>query len=331
MENGRYAVGVDLGGTKVAAGVVDGQGRLLSRVHRATEAARGTAVVLDNITRAVAEALARVPGQVREQVAGVGVGAPGTVDYATGAVRFAPNLRWHEVPLRDLLAARLGLPVRVDNDANCAALGEQWAGAARGKAHVLLVTLGTGVGGGLILGGEVYRGAGGFAGEVGHMAVVPDGPRCGCGQRGCLEVFASARAVAARARELVAAGRGEAIQAAARRLGRAQVDARAVILAAQQGDAEARELLVRAGRYLGSALAGLVNLLNPEAVVVGGGLARAGELLLAPAREEIARRALPAPRAQVALSVAALGNAAGMVGAAGLVLLRPPQAEERCT
>lgn len=315
----RYAIGVDLGGTKVAAGVVDANGRILGKGHRATEVHRGTGAVLQNLELAIREALDRCPRPVREQVRGVGVGAPGIIDAATGTVLLAPNLRWQDVPLPALLAARLGQPVRLENDANCAALGEQWAGAAAGRRHVLMVTLGTGVGGGLILDGHLYRGARGLAGEIGHIPVEANGPPCGCGGRGCLELYASASAIAARGREAVAAGQGEAIRHHARRLARGQVTARAVLAAAQRGDATAVGIIRGAAARLGWVLAGLVNALNPEMIVIGGGLARAGALLLEPLRAEVDRRSLAGPARQVELVTARLGNEAGLVGAATLV------------
>ncbi|MFO7172913.1 MAG: ROK family protein, partial [Bacillota bacterium] len=260
------------------------------------------------------------PRWVRGRIRAVGVGAPGIVEAGTGRVLLAPNLRWQDVPLGPLLQERLQMQVYVDNDANCAALGEQLAGAGRGARHLLMVTLGTGVGAGLVLDGQLYRGAGGFAGEVGHIPVLPDGPLCGCGRRGCLETLCSATAVAAMARQAVSDGRGAAIVAAARRVAQGQVDARAVMAAARWKDPVALAILREAGTYLGIGLAILVNLFNPERIVVGGSLSRAGEALLGPAREELGRRALPGPAQQVAVVPAGLGNQAGMVGAAALAL-----------
>lgn len=315
----RCAIGIDLGGTKVAAAVVDDSGRIHGKGHRATEAQRGPAAVIGNMAKAVEEALAATPPHLREQVQGIGVGAPGIIDAAAGTVLLAPNLRWENLPLRALLEERFGQPVAMDNDANCAALGEQWAGAARGRRHVVMVTLGTGVGGGLILDGRIYRGAGGFAGELGHIPVDEDGPPCGCGRRGCLEVYASASAIAARGREAVAAGHGRAIRAQARRTSRGQIDARAVLAAAQKGDPTAAAIVREAAGRLGWTLAGVVNALNPEVIVVGGGISRAGNLLLDPVRAEVARRALGGPAGQVEIVAARLGNEAGLVGAASLL------------
>ncbi len=314
-----YAIGIDLGGTKVAAGVMDYNGRIYGKGHRATEVQRGSAIVVDNLLLAVRDAVNRSPRRVREKIGGVGVGAPGLVDASSGTVLLAPNLRWENVALGTILSEHLRLPVRVDNDANCAALGEQWAGAARGKRHVVMVTLGTGVGGGLIIDGRIYRGAFGLAGELGHIPVDDSGPRCGCGRHGCLEVYSSASAVAARGREAVAQGRGNSIRDHAHHTYRGKVDARSVLAAAQSGDPTASGILSDAARRLGCVLAGVVNALNPEMIVVGGSLARAGDLLLDPIRAEVACRALGGPARQVDIVGARLGNEAGLVGAATLI------------
>jgi len=310
------ALGIDLGGTAIKAGVVSRAGEILSRASRATEPETGPEGVADRIAITAREAL-QACGLTLGDVDGVGVGTPGICDAARGVVVSSGNLGWREVPLAALLRHRLGVPVRLENDANCAAWGEQWCGAARGVDDVILFTLGTGVGGALILGGRVYRGAAGWAGELGHIRVAPDGPRCACGLTGCLEAVASAAAMARDGQAAVAAGRSPAMaRLSAGQAGR--VDARVVIAAAREGDAAASAILRRAGAYLGQAAAMLVSALNPALIVVGGGGAYAGDLLLEPMRRAIAEQAMPGPAGVVRVVQAALGNDAGLIGAATL-------------
>jgi glucokinase len=226
------------------------------------------------------------------------------------------------MPLRDLLASRVPLrPVVVDNDGNCAAIGETWVGAAVGCRHVVCLTLGTGVGGGLVLDGRVYRGAHGVGAEVGHLVVAADGEPCSCGGRGCLEAYASGTAVARMARSRLT--NDTATASTLRELGSNVLRAEDVTEAAAAGDTLAREILAEAGRMLGCGLTSLVHLLEPELVIVSGGLAEAGDLILAPARAELRRRAFPASVRHVKVLPAKLGNDAGLVGAAALVLAKP--------
>jgi len=311
------ALGIDLGGTAVKVGVVNRRGEIVGRGHRATEPEKGVSGVVANMALAVDDALVAA-GVSKTDLAGAGVGAPGTCNTAEGVVVSAGNLHWENVPLAPLLSERIGLPVMLDNDANCAALGEQWCGAAHGSNHVLLFTLGTGVGGGLILNGKIYGGFAGWAGELGHMPIVPDGAPCTCGRAGCLETVASATAMAAAARREIEAGRAPLMaRIASEQSG--HVDARVVITAAQQGDAPAVAILRQVGEYLGLASASLVGALNPELIVVGGGASKGGEHLLEPMRRVISERAMPGPASVVRVVAATLGNDAGLIGAASLV------------
>lgn len=311
-------VGVDLGGTKIAAGAVDRSGRLLSKATRDTQAERGAEAVAATIQEAIAAALAQVKdGDAR--LLGIGVGVPGLADVDAGLVLFAPNLNWQSVPLAALLRTHREVPVYLDNDANAAALGEQWVGAGRGVKDMILLTLGTGVGGGLIFDGQVYQGTAGYAGEIGHMAMTEDGPLCGCGRRGCLETYASATAVIREAREALERGEETSIKALAAASSRG-LEAKTVFVAAAQGDKVAAAITDKLVRYLGLAIANLVNILNPEIVVVGGGVAAAGDQLLVPLRAAVHRRALAGPAQSAAIIGAQLGNDAGIIGAASLVI-----------
>lgn len=311
-------VGIDLGGTKVAAGVVDHKGQILAKAARDTRPERGPAAVVAIINEATEAALSQVKDG-SSRLAGVGIGVPGLADVDSGVVLFAPNLRWDNVPVAAMLRQHREVPVYVDNDANAAALGEQWVGAARGVKDMILLTLGTGVGSGLIFEGRIYQGAAGYAGEVGHITMDENGPLCGCGRRGCLETYASATAVIRQAREAIEAGRETSIKALAEASPKG-LEARTVFMAAAQGDAVAQGIVDSLVRYLGLAVANLVNILNPEMVVIGGGVAAAGEQLLTPLRREVHQRALAGPGQSAAIIGAQLGNDAGIIGAASLVL-----------
>jgi glucokinase len=311
---GRRVIGIDVGGTKLLGGVVD-EG--LAVHHRMRRSSRGgsTREVLDTLVGAVDELRAAAP-----DVAAVGFGIPARVDARTGASVGAVHLPLEEVPFRDVMSERLGLPVTVDNDATAAALAEHRFGAARGARHAVLLTLGTGIGGGLVLDGRLYRGSGGAAGELGHMPVDANGPRCqgSCPGRGCLEALASGSAIGRAGAE---AGRREPSSALGRALaGGREVTGGLVTELAHDGDPLARAVLAEAGRWLGVGIASLVNALDPEVVVVGGGVVGAGELLLAPAREEMRARALPPARDRVRVLAAHFGDESGMLGAALLAL-----------
>lgn len=308
------AVGVDVGGTKIAAGLATTGGAVVARRRHDTPAdARRVAPLVVEIVRDLC-------GEAGVDVLPVGVGAAGIVDR-DGVVRYAPNIAWVDYPLREELAGILGTPVTVHNDANVAAWGEYRVGAGRAAvSDMLMVTVGTGVGGGVVVDGRLLGGAHGLAAEVGHVILLEGGPRCPCGNRGCLESLASGTAIGRMAREALTAGdipAGSPLASAAP----ADLNGKTVTRAAQAGDAFAEGILARAGFWLGVGIASLVNALDPEAVVVGGGAMEAGDLLLAPARAAFADRLVgrahrPAPPVQPA----GLADAAGFVGAALLAL-----------
>jgi glucokinase len=309
-------IGIDLGRTKLLVAAVDGGGRVLASTRRATPAG-GPAPVVDAMADGVVEVLRRA-GAGMSEVSAIGVGAPGPLDPDRGVVLNPPNMAgWVDVPLAAMLGDRLGVPAFVDNDANAAALGEHWAGAGIGVEDLVYVTVSSGIGSGLIFGGRLYRGASGQAGEIGHTVIDPDGPRCACGRRGCLEAIASGFAIARAAAAAVADGRPTALSAAPP--GPSAAD---VARAAHDGDQVAREIFARAGAALGAGLADLINLLNPAMIIVGGGVARAGDLLWAPMRRVIDAEAFPHARSAVRIVPAALGDAAGSVGAAAVARAR---------
>ena len=309
----RAAVGADLGGTKMAVGVVD---EAQSVLHRATATTFGLELdpLLDRLEEKLREAIAACPA-----VEAVGLGVPCTLDRERGYAVSAVNLPLVDFPIRDEIARRVGLPTYVDNDVNAAALAEHRFGAARGTRNALMLTVGTGIGGGVVIDGELYRGTTGAGAELGHVVIDQDGPPCqgNCPNRGCVEVLASGTALGREGRIAAEAQPDSA-------LGRAvaagdELDGRAVTAAAIGGDPIAIELMATIGRRLGVALSSLANIFEPDVIVIGGGVSAAGDLLLDPAREELRSRALP-PQNETEVVHASLGPEAGMVGAATLAL-----------
>ena len=311
-------IGVDIGGTKVAGGVVDDSGRIVSRARVDTPARDADAAE---------DAIVSVVEQLRgdHDIEAVGLGAAGFVDASRSRVYFAPNLPdWHNEPVREDVSRRVGLPVVVENDANAAAWGENRFGAGRDETHLVCVTVGTGIGGGVIVDDELYRGRFGVGGEIGHMQVVAGGRLCGCGQRGCWEQYASGNALVREARERAAESRPEA--EVLLRLGDGTPEAitgRHVTEAARSGDLVALAAFATVGQWLGQGLADLAAILDPGLFILGGGVSDAGMLLVDPARaafEELLTGRQVRPVAQIVL--AELGNDAGLVGAADLARRR---------
>ncbi|GAA1464104.1 ROK family glucokinase [Nocardiopsis exhalans] len=319
-------IGVDIGGTKVAAGVVTSGGRVLARLRTETpERSKSPSVVEDTIVAVVSEL------RQEYRVRAVGVGAAGFVDERRSRVLFAPHLSWREEPLRDALSVRLGLPVVVENDANASAWAEVRAGAARGVDDVVVVNLGTGIGGAIVLDGALHRGRYGLAGEFGHMTVVPGGHRCECGNRGCWEQYASGNALTREARELVAA-ESPVAEVLRQAVGGDPelITGPLVSELARKGDRACRELLEDAGGWLGVGLANLAAAFDPELFVIGGGVSEVGELLLGPARSAFAKGLTGRGyRPEARVVAAALGNEAGMIGAADLAREALPRGRSR--
>jgi glucokinase len=309
------SVGVDLGGTNIRAAVFDDGMEILGRSEMPTRAQEAADDVIRRIAACVREALDR-SSVAAEEVGGVGIGAAGLTDWRTGVVILASNMGWRNVPLKERLEQELdGLRVKVDKDTNAAALAEARLGAGREFRHFLYVTAGTGIGGGLILDGAVYRGATGGAGDIGHVVVDPGGPLCGCGGHGCVEVFSSGAGMVNRAREMLADG----AQAASSSMTVEGLTTETIFGSAEEGDVVAAQVVETAGRALGLALADYVNLNNPEAIVLGGGVVRAGRVYTDPVERELRRRALPALGEVVRLVPPALGDDVGVAGAALLL------------
>lgn len=317
--NEGVVVGVDIGGTKVLAGVVDDEGRVARTALRTTP---GRRVVTRRVEDALVEGIVEAAGG--EPLAGVGVAAAGFVDSAGERVMFAPHLPWQGEPLKHLLEERLGCPVGLDNDANCAARAEARFGAARGAASALMVTMGTGIGGAVLLEGRVVRGANGMAGEFGHMQVVPDGQACECGRRGCWEQYSSGNALVRNVRALMVGQ--PSVLSDMTDSDPDRITGPMVTSAAEQGDLVARQAFASVGHWLGVGVANLVAALDPEVIVVGGGVSAAGDRLLEPARDALRRTLVGAAHRRIPGLVAAeLGPQAGMIGAALLVAEPQPR------
>lgn len=308
-------IGLDIGGTKIAGGVVDEAGNVLRRERVVTEAESP-----DAITAALHGLVKRLRGD--DEIEAVGIGAAGYVDATRSRVLFAPNVAWNNVPLRADLEALVDLPVVVENDANAAAWGEFRFGAGLEDDDLTLVTVGTGVGGGLVFDGRLFRGSHGVGAEIGHLRVMPGGLLCGCGQRGCWEQYASGNALVRRTREKAATDPAGA-ELAATAGGADKIDGPMITAAAKAGDEFAIAQLAELGSWLGQGIASLAAVLDPAVVAVGGGVAEADELLLGPARDAY-REHLSGygKHPDAAIRLAQLGNDAGMIGAADLARIR---------
>jgi len=324
-----FAIGVDLGGTSLRIAAVDSAGTLLEKVTTGTKVALGRDHVITEMCDAIRDTARKFADGGR--LAGIGIGVPGIIDLGTGMLRESPNLPgWDDYPVREEIERRLKTQVILENDANAAALGEKWLGAAHDVDSMCMLTLGTGVGGGIVLNGKVWHGMNGMAGELGHITVEPDGPPCGCGNRGCLEQLASATAVKRMAVEAVANGKAPG-------LGRAlkedpEFSAKVVYQMAVQGDPPAQQIFARVGRSLGVVIADLVNVFNLHMYVVGGGVASAWEAFSPSLIAEVERRSFvyratapvpdqPPTVKKTLITRALLGSDAGLYGAARLPLL----------
>ncbi len=315
----RYIVGIDVGGTNIVVGTVAEDGsEVLGLVSEPTIAEQGADAVVTRIVKLARASIAAARGR---EIVGVGIGSPGPLNTKTGVVILTPNLGWVDMPLRDRIADALKLPATLDNDANCAIFGEWWRGAAQGVDHVVGLTIGTGIGGGIVLGGEIYHGASDVAGEIGHMTIEANGRRCKCGNQGCLEAYASGPAIAARTVEGIEAGAETALpQYVAGDLSR--ITAQVVYEAAHDGDAYALEMVHDTAKLLGAGVANIVNIFNPEVVVICGGVTLAGDKLFGPLTSEVQRRAFKPAWEVCRILPGTLTGTAGVYGAAAVFMQR---------
>jgi len=312
----RHVVGVDLGGTKILAAVFDPKQKILAREKKSTKAQLGPAAVVERVRQCVQDALAAaaVP---HAAVAGVGVGVPGMVDRVTGLVRVAPNLRWHDFPFGRALSRQLKLPVTVVNDVEAGTLAVQHRGAGRRLRDFVCMFVGTGIGGGIVIGGQQYRGAVGMGGEIGHMVVEPhNGPKCGCGNRGCLEAVASRSAIVRRIVKEIEDGRKSLVKELCDG-DLTRIRSRMLARAYDEGDKLVREVIHDACEYLGIGAANLINILNPQAVILGGGVIEAlGPVVLPRVRRAAWRHVIGPTEQRVRILDSGLGDDAGILGSA---------------
>lgn len=313
----RYIVGVDIGGTNTVVGTLPEDGSQVYGLQKEpTFGGNGPEGSVEQIARMVEASRRQTSDAVGRaiEIAGVGIGAPGPLNTTTGVVLLTPNLGWRNFPLRDKVMEAVGLPAALDNDANCAVFGEWWRGAAQGTSLAIGLTIGTGIGGGVVLDGKLFHGSRDIAGEFGHMSIDSTGRRCGCGNYGCLEAYASGNAIASRAVEGIEAG-------APSRLpdyvdgNLDAITAYTVYQAAQEGDEYAREVIKDTARFLGTGVANLINIFNPEIVVIMGGVTQAGDELFRPLRAEVARRAFKPAVEGLKIVPGALPGRAGVYGA----------------
>lgn len=308
----KLILGADVGGTNTKTVLVDGRGKILAVMKRPTLANKGRDAMIERLILTLKDTVKK-SGATMKDVAGAGVGFAGPLDPEKGIVFNPPNLPgWLNVPLRDILEERLKMPVSLDNDANLVALGEYWKGAGRGTESLVCLTLGTGVGGGIVLDGRIWHGASGVAGEIGHMTVVRNGRRCGCGNRGCLEVYASSKGLVFRMQEILKRKKAGKYN---------KITPENIEKWALSGDSLANQAIKDTGVILGVAIASLANILNPEVVVLGGGISKIGRLLLDPIREEVGERAFPKAVERLKIVKAELGDRAGALGAARSLML----------
>ncbi len=324
-----FAIGVDLGGTNLRIAAVEDNGTLLEKTTLGTQVQRGRDFVIGEMCEAIQKVVMKYAGKA--QLDGIGIGVPGIIDLETGMLYESPNLPgWDHYPVREEIERRLNTKVILENDANAAALGEKWLGAARDYPSMCMITLGTGVGGGIVLNGRIWHGMTGMAGELGHITVEPEGAKCNCGNNGCIEQYASATAIVRMAREAIATGKAPELKRAAEGNDK-EFNSRVVYQMAVQGDSAAQEIYGRVGRYLGIAIAGVINALNLNMYVIGGGVVSAWEAFAPAMMEEIGRRSFlyraTSPERKLGtnkttiVTRALLGSDAGLFGAARLPML----------
>ncbi|AZR72241.1 transcriptional regulator [Anoxybacter fermentans] len=315
--NKKYVIGVDLGGTKILTAIADMEGKILNRVRVDTGADEPAENVIGRIIKTVNEVMEQV-GATKDEVLRIGVGSPGPLDIEKGVVLFSPNLKWHNVPIVSMMEEELGLPVVLENDANAAALAEYTFGAGKGAEHMIYMTISTGIGGGVIINGQLLHGVGSAAGELGHHTIIPDGPQCGCGNYGCLEALASGTALGRYGREAVLSGEETLMREMVN--SPEKVDGSVVTRAAEAGDKVALEIVDRVATYIGIGIANMINIFNPAKVVLGGGVIKAGHLFYDKILKTVEERALEAPRKQCEIVFAELGSDVGVLGAIAVAL-----------
>ncbi len=314
----KYRIGVDIGGTNIKIALVDFDGKIIYSNTTPTRAEMGYEAGVNNIKQAIKD-LMQETNQDSKTIEAIGFGLPGQIDYKNGIVKNLPNIPgWVNVPLAKIIEDEFSIPTRLDNDVRCAALGELNFGAGKGCENLLCITIGTGIGSGIVLNGKLVRGASNAAGEIGHIKMdMHEGPLCGCGDYGCLEAYASGPAIVTMAKEYISGGKSAKYKEMAGADG--QITPYLVAQAALQGDAVSIQIFKQMGKIIGTGLASVVNLLNPEKIIIGGGVADAGDILLEPIKQAILDRAMPIQAQSVKVVPAQLANTAGVIGASLLI------------
>ena len=309
----KYTIGTDIGGTNVKIALIDKNGSLVYSNTVPTRAEMGYEYTLNNIKQAISD-LMKETTTSKSSIEGIGFGFPGQIDCTNGVVRTLPNIPgWEDVPVAKIMEKEFLIPTKVDNDVRCAALGELHFGAGKGAQNMICITIGTGIGSGLIINGKLVRGASNAAGEIGHIKLqIHDGPICGCGDEGCLEAFASGPSIVAMAQAYISSGKSTKFREMAKA---GEITPYIVAEAAKAGDCVALKIYEKIGEYIGIGLASVVNLLNPEKIVIGGGVADAGEILLKPIENALKKRSMPIQGSTCKIVPAKLGNLAGVIGA----------------
>ena len=312
---GKNRIGIDVGGTNVKIALVDDKGSIIYSNSVPTRAELGYEYTVNNIKQAIRDLMSETKVT---SIEGIGFDFPGQIDYKNGIVRLAPNIPgWVNIPIAKIIEDEFKIPTRIDNDVHCAALGELNFGAGKGCENFICMTVGTGIGSGIVINGKLVRGASNAAGELGHIKLqMHEGPLCGCGDHGCLEAFASGPSIVAMAEEYILGGKSTKFRELA---SGGEITPFIVAEAAKQGDPVARRIFARIGEYIGFGLSSVVNLLNPEKIIIGGGVADAGDILLDPIKETIKKRAMVVAGSAVEIVPAKLGNTAGVIGASLLI------------
>ncbi|NUN22878.1 MAG: ROK family protein [Candidatus Jettenia caeni] len=311
---GNYVIGIDLGGTNLKAGIVDKDGKIHHRLSIKTNYNADSQTISDQIFKLIHDII--MIAQVKtSDIVGIGLGSPGLIDKRGETILFSPNLpQWRNIPIKEMITKRFVVPCVLENDANAAAWGEKWVGAAREASSVVMITLGTGIGGGIIIDNKLWRGANNVAGEIGHMVIQKDGRKCNCGNYGCIEAYASATAMVRRFKELLKSGAVSLLKNSD------EITAKMINDAALQGDKASLDIIKETGQYLGIALVNIMHIVNPEVIVLAGGMAASGELLMDPVRQLTKQKAFEASYKDTKIVFSQLGNDAGIIGAAGCLL-----------
>lgn len=309
-----YAVGVDLGGTNLKAGIVGKDGKVYHRLSTKTDYNANPQTISDQIFKLIHDIIMMAHVKISD-IVGIGLGSPGLIDKRGETILFSPNLPlWRNIPIKQMITKRFVVPCVLENDANAAAWGEKWVGGAQEASSVVMLTIGTGIGGGIIINNRLWRGANNVAGEIGHMVIQMDGRKCNCGNYGCIEAYASATAMVRRFKELLKSGTLSSLKDSD------EITAKMINDAALQGDRTSLDIIKETGQYLGIALINIMHILNPEVIVLAGGMAGSGELLMDPIRQITKQKAFEASYKDTKIVFSQLGNDAGIIGAAGCLL-----------